>query len=319
MTKPTKRSLWLFWIPLSLAVAIFLFVTFIGNILVIGAKLGGVTPWLEWGFYGFVMTVFIWFVIAPFAGALAKPVLALEDVAVGNNNLDHEKLKKVARQLIDADVLPREQREELAGAMGLGSDIREPLAAAIKAQKKSTAKIIHEHAVLVFITTAISQNGRLDAIAVLVANFRLVRLLVKHFGYRPPLPMLIKIYAQIFLASLIANELDDLDAGSIFGYLGFGGVAAALGAGLIVNSLFDGTINALFTLRVGFVTRKYLLNAGNELSRSEVRKEANKEAMKALIPVVEESGKKLPSAMKTILDKILNRSAGGNAANSGSK
>src|ERR1019366_8895012 len=91
-----------------------------------------------------------------------------------------------------------------------------PLAAAINAQTESAAKIIREHAVIIFVSTAVSQNGRLNAIAVLAANLRLVRTLVRHLGYRPPLPMLVKIYAQIFLAALVADKLEDLDlAGGI--------------------------------------------------------------------------------------------------------
>lgn len=293
----------MFWLPLGLAIAIFLLVIFVGNILVIGSKLGFFSTSLEWGFYGFLILVFIWLIAAPLFGVLAKPVLALEDVASGSSKADYKKLKKVARQLINAGVLPPEQHMKLAGAMGLGSDVLEPLAAAICVQRESATKIIRSHAVQVFVATAVSQSGRLDTIAVLVTNFRLVRLLVKHFGYRPPLPTLVKIYAQIFLASLIADELDDLDVDGVLGHVGLGAVAAFPGTGLIVNSLFDGTINALFTLRVGFVTRKCLLNAGSSLTRSEIRKVANREARQELMPVVKDASHRLPGAIKSIVEK----------------
>lgn len=295
----------MFWLPLGLAIAIFLLVTFVGNILIIGSKLGVFSCSFEWGFYGFLISVFIWLIAAPVFGVLAKPVLALEDVASASSKADYKKLKKVARQLINAGVLPPEQHKKLAGAIGLGSDLCEPLATAVNAQRESATKIIRSHAVRVFVATAISQSGRLDAIAVLVTNFRLVRLLVQHFGYRPPLPTLIKIYTQIFLASLFADELDDMDVEGVLGNVGFGAVAAIPGTGLVVNSLFDGTINALFTLRVGFVTRKCLLNAGSSLTRSEIRKVANREARQELMPVMRDALPVLPNAIKQVAQNLV--------------
>lgn len=305
MKEPTKSSVWVLWLPLGLAIAIFFLVTLVGNILVIGSKLGLFSSSLEYGFYGLLMIVFVWLIATPLLGVLAKPVLALEEVVSGSSKADHNKLKRVARQLINAGVLPPEQHMKLAGAIGLGSDLREPLAAGINAQRESAIKIIRSHAVRVCVATAISQSGRLDAIAVLVTNFRLVRLLVQHFGYRPPLPTLIKIYAQIFLTSLIADELDDLDVESVFGNVGFGAIAAIPGTGLVVNSLFDGTINALFTLRVGFVTRKCLLNAGSSLTRSAIRQVANREARQELMPVVKDALLMLPSAITQVFQRIL--------------
>jgi len=136
-------------------------------------------------------------------------------------------------------------------------------------------------------------------------NIRLVRSLVKHFGYRPPLPTLIQIYAQIFLASLIADEIDDLDVEGILGQVGFGALAAVPGSGLVVNSVFDGTINALFTLRVGFVTRKCLLNAGRVLTRSAIRRVANRDARQELMPVVKEGLSVLPKHFTQVARNFL--------------
>ena len=309
MTKSTKRSVWIFWLPLGLAIAIFLLVTFVGNILVIGSKLGFFSSSLEWGFYGLLTIVSIWLIAIPFLGALAKPVLALENVASGSIKADYKKLKKVARQLINAGVLPPEQHMKLAGAIGLGSDVREPLATAINAQRESAVRIIRSHAVQVFVATAISQSGRLDAIAVLVTNFRLVRLLVRHFGYRPPLPTLVKIYAQIFLAALVADEIDDLDVEGVLPCIGLPVTATIPIVGPVAkvatNSAVDGAVNALFTLRVGFVTRKCLLNAGSSLTRSAIRQAANREARQELMPVVKDALLMMPSAITQVFQRIL--------------
>lgn len=305
MKQISNRTIWGVWLPLGLAAAIFLMITFVGNILVIGAKLGTFHRSLEWLFYAGLAVVFIWLIAIPLLGVLAAPVMALEDLAEGATKADFKTLKRVARQLVRSGVLPAEHHQKLAGAIGLGSDLREPLSGAVAAQKESATKIIREHAVLIFVSTAVSQNGRLDSIAVLATNFRLVRTLVTHFGYRPPLPLLIKIYTQIFLAALIADEIDDLDVEGALGHLGFGGLAAIPGAGLIVSSLLDGTINALFTLRVGFVARRYLLNAGATLMRTEVRKDANREARQNLKSVFKDAVPILPKAVKQVVQNFV--------------
>ena len=317
MKQPQNRSIWMFWLPLGLAMAIFLLVTFVGNILVIGSKLGWASPSLEFAFYGFVVIVFVWLIAAPLLGMLAKPVLALDDVTSGKSRANSRQLKKVARQLVDSGTLTKPCHDALRDALCRGSsllvsyaengkkEVPGPLPAAIAAQRETAVDVIRNHAVMVFVATAVSQSGRLDAFAVLATNVRLVRLLVRHFGYRPPLPTLVRIYAQICVASFIADELDDLNVDGILGHVGFGAAAAIPGMGLIVNSWFDGTVNALFTLRIGFVTRRCLLNAGNALTASEIRKVANQEARQELKSVMKESASKLPVAIGQVVEKLV--------------
>ena len=332
----TKRSIWTLWLPVGVAALIFLLITLLGNILVIGSKFGTFHPALEWLFYGGLAFVLFWLIGTPLIGVLTAPVVALEDVATRAGNADYKTLKKIARQLVNSGGLATEHQKKLEGAIALGSDLREPLAAVINAQMDAATKIIREYAVVVFVATAVAQNGRLDAISVLVTNFRLVRTLVRHLGYRPPLPMLVKIYAQIFLAALVADKLDDLDmAGGIehavkasaeiaHGTLhliggtasvasgaadggGFSRAASAFSSAMhpFLNAALDGTINALLTLRVGFVARKYLLNAGSTLTRSEIRKVANREARQELQAVLKDALPVLPSAAKQIVEKWL--------------
>lgn len=305
MKKNSNRTVWLFWLPLGFTLAIFLIITIVGNILVVGSKLGTYNSTLELCFYTLLGIVTCWLIAFPLFSVLGKPVLALEDVISGNSGVDYKKLRKVAKELKNANVLPVEQQTKLAGAIGLGSSIREPLAEAINIQIESSAKIIRTHAVGVFVSTAISQNGKLDAIAVLIANFRLVHSLVIHFGYRPPLQSLIAVYAQIFMATFIADQLDDLNTENFLNKVGLGAVSAVPGAAVFVNSMLDGSINAIFTLRVGFITRKYLLNAGNELVRGDVQKNANLLSRQELIPVLKESLPALPAGIKQMVKAVL--------------
>jgi hypothetical protein len=229
----------------------------------------------------------------------------LEDVTTGAFKSNYKTLRRIARQLAESDSLPAEVKNALAGAVGLGSDLQGPLTAAINTQKQSAIVVIREHAVLAFVSTAISQNGKLDAASVAVTNFRLVQRLVRHFGYRPPLIELVRIYGQVFVAAAIADGINDLDVEGVLSQLGLGAMDAIPGSRLIIDSAFDGAINALFTLRVGFVTRQCLLNAGKTFVRSEVRKTANREARLEIKSVVREAVPAVPSAMKGLLEKWL--------------
>jgi hypothetical protein len=74
---------------------------------------------------------------------------------------------------------------------------------------------------------------------------------------------------------------------------------------LIIDSAFDGAVNALFTLRVGFATRQCLLNAGKTFVRSEVRKAANREARLEMKSVLREAVPAVPAAMKGLIEKWL--------------
>ena len=300
----TKASLWSVWLPLAVGAAICVSISLIGNILVIGTKLGCFHPALEWAFDGGLVLVLIWFIAGPLVRVLAAPVVALEDVTSGSMT-DHNTLKKVAHQLVKAPSLPSEQQIRLAGAMGLGSALHEPLSAAINAQNLSATKLIRDHAVLVFASTAISQNGRLDAAFVIITNLRLVRRLVTHFGYRPPLPELIRIYAHVFMAAVVADSISDLDVEGILSQLGLGVLDSIPGSRLLIDSAFDGAINATFTLRVGFVTQRCLLTAGKTFVRSEVRRTANREARKELKNVLREAAPAVPGAMKTLIEQWL--------------
>jgi uncharacterized membrane protein YcjF (UPF0283 family) len=247
-----KQSVWSVWLPMGIGAIIFLAVTFVGNVLVIGTKLGALHPLLEWAFYGCMIFAFLWLVVIPAVRVLTAPVIALDDVTAGKSK--YKVLRRIAYQLAESDSLSADLKNRLAGAASLGSDLQELLATAINAQKFSATVIIREHAVVTFVSTTISQNGRLDAVSVVVTNFRLVRRLVRHFGYRPPVFELARIYGQVFVAAVIADGVNDLDLEGVLSQLGLGVVDAIPGSRLIIDSAFDGAVNALFTLRVGFVT-----------------------------------------------------------------
>jgi hypothetical protein len=117
----------------------------------------------------------------------------------------------------------------------------------------------------VFMTTAISQNGSLDALLVLAAQSKLVLEVARVYYQRPTLRDLLYLYSNVAATAFIAAELEDIDLSEqvqpiLTAVLG-SSVAAIPGmsaaAGLFVNSVTTGAGNAYLTLRVGIITRHY--------------------------------------------------------------
>jgi Domain of unknown function (DUF697) len=117
----------------------------------------------------------------------------------------------------------------------------------------------------VFITTAISQNGSLDALFVLLVQSRMIRQIAQVYYQRPTLRDLAYLYGNIASTALMASQLDDVDLseqvqpvlsavlGSVAGAVP--GLQAA--SSLFVNSIVTGTANAFLTLRVGIMAKRY--------------------------------------------------------------
>lgn len=117
----------------------------------------------------------------------------------------------------------------------------------------------------IFITTAISQNGSLDALLVLAAQSKLILEVARVYYQRPTVRDLIFLYTNVGATAFIAGELEDLDLSEqvqpiITSVLGSAaGAIPGLGAAtnLFVNSVVTGTGNAFLTLRVGAITKQY--------------------------------------------------------------
>lgn len=117
----------------------------------------------------------------------------------------------------------------------------------------------------VFLTTAISQNGSVDALLVLAAQGKLVHDIATIYYQRPTVRDLVYLYTNVAATAFVAGEIDDIDVAEqiqpvVTAILG-SSVAAIPGmsaaASLFVNSVATGSGNAYLTLRVGVITRQY--------------------------------------------------------------
>ena len=149
----------------------------------------------------------------------------------------------------------------------------------------------------VFVTTAISQNGRLDAILVLLAQVRLIWEVAHIFNQRPSIREMTNLYANVAATALVVGTLEELDieeqiepiitpliSSSVFGGIpGAGGLAT-----FMTTSIVEGAANALLTLRVGIITRRYFGMKKISDSR-DLRRAASLEAGNMLASIVVKS------------------------------
>ena len=152
---------------------------------------------------------------------------------------------------------------------------------------------IKEWGKTVFMITAVSQSNLLDTVSVLIINYRMISDIVLASGFRPTKPQLFNIYIKVlstaffsYCTSQIFTDIDDLqpfnfagsdnvispddaDLGDIDSSdVGFGNtiiqrIKTIKIPGLLVESAAQGCINALMTMRIGYVTKAYILNGSD--------------------------------------------------------
>jgi uncharacterized membrane protein YcjF (UPF0283 family) len=187
-----------------------------------------------------------------------------------------------------------------------GSSDKESIIEALDLLDVECKRMIKSNASAVFITTAVSQNGPLDSVFVFVTAAKLVWKISMLYNQRPAVSDIMKLYANVFATVLLTRQLDDLDLVTeqlepIISTL-FGGTVGSVVPGVsyavsfVVDSIFEGSINTLLTLRVGVITQKYC----RSLTKSEpktMRKAASIQACEMLGGIVSENSKKIADAL----------------------
>jgi hypothetical protein len=169
---------------------------------------------------------------------------------------------------------------------------------------KKSDEIIQQTASTVFISTAISQSGRLDAFLVMSAQSRMVWRIARLYYQRPTLRDLIQLYANVAGTAFLASEFEDVDISeqvepvlsSTLGALAVTIPGVQLAASILVNSVLTGAANAFLTLRVGIIARRYCGSLVISEKRS-LRRAASAEAAKLLGSIVRQGTAKLSKAL----------------------
>ena len=187
---------------------------------------------------------------------------------------------------------------------GLSLSSRQQIEEALLILSKKSDEIIEQTASTVFLSTAISQSGRLDAFLVLSAQSRMVWRIARLYYQRPTFRDLIQLYANVAGTAFLASELDDIDISeqmepilsSALGALAVSIPGVQLAASVLASSVLTGAANAFLTLRVGIITRQY---CGSLMiaEKKTLRRAASAEAAKLLGSIVKKGTARLSKAL----------------------
>lgn len=170
------------------------------------------------------------------------------------------------------------------------------LETALTGLKKEADQEIKDRAMQIFLATAISQSGRLDAFVVLATNLRMIYAIAEIYYNRPGLRDLLKLYKNVLIAVFLASEIDDIDFDAQIAPVLSSSLAGALPvfnnvAALIQDSILEGTANAYLALRIGILSREYC-HAITKIDLKSKRRNASVEALKMLGVIAVEGGRR---------------------------
>ena len=280
----------LFWGLIGSGLLFILALIIIGNILTIGDQLAQVHPAVSITFYIVTVLLLFFLIIRPLLAVFSLPEISAGKF-LDNDETDPgpKAAIKVAKQLLRQGQLSAMEQNAIKTVLKNNQDPSHTLGRIFDGRLDKMDEIIHRHAKQVFVSTALSQNGRLDAFLVLAINFRMLKELISNYGYRPTYAQLIKTYTKVLAAALVADGIEDTQLAEFFPALSKGFLGVIPGLGTLSSSFVQGTGNAFLTLRVGYITKNYYAMANRGLSRRELRVRANRTALKKLSFIVRDS------------------------------
>jgi Domain of unknown function (DUF697) len=157
--------------------------------------------------------------------------------------------------------------------------------------------VVRRTASTVFLSTALMQNGRLDALILLVTQIQMVGRVARVYVQRPSPRELVRLYANVAGTAFISSGLESLDLSEMVAPLATslvpalkGGIPGLSGiSALLVRCVSNGAANAFLTLRVGEVARRYC-ELTSRTSPELIRKSATAAAVQHLGRIVRENG-----------------------------
>jgi hypothetical protein len=275
-----------------------LVILLLGNVITVGEKLGEIchTVYAEYAFYVLVSILVLAFVIVPIIKVHAAPEFPA--LGMGDETSDLKKLNSFGRKLVsncgyieDAEQRAKHQealRAELKACAedmeGLKALIDREVALRFDGSKEMGIQGVNakmkEWAKSVFMITAVSQNNLVDTTVVLVMNYRQIEDLVLATGFRPTRAQMFRIYANILTTTLISYCTSEV-LSDLAGETTLAGAMANLKIpGVISESAIQGAVNALLTLRIGYVTKTFLMEGPDALAGRTRRREVSIKAFK---------------------------------------
>lgn len=293
-----------FWIMIGIGVVILMLLIVISSILSVGEHLRNISRYFEYGFYGLSFLLVYILIINPMRIILFAPTFSIATIMDPHNKKTKKTYKKVTKNIAKNKDTSDEDKEMLISGLSDQSKLQENLNFYFnKRLKPEINRIIMRNAKTVMISTAISQNGRLDMMSVIVVNLKMIKEIVLKCGFRPSYPKLGKLSVNVFTTAMIAEGLEGLDFSDLFPQSTANALAEIPLIKPIASSIVQGISNALLTIRIGIVTRKYLFTEYKNISKSEIRVSSIKESIKMLPSVVKDVLTFFPNQITKIFTK----------------
>ena len=182
---------------------------------------------------------------------------------------------------------------------------REHVAPLLAPLDRRAREVIRQEALAVGVTTAVSWNGTMDAFLVLWRSCNLASRIARIYYGRPGVRGTLSILRDVSAATLASAYLQDL------GQMAGGALGGAFGktVGTVAGPLMEGGLNAVATLRIGYLTqaRCRAFQAWNERTRAQAVAGAFAEASRHAREVVGDIVRTVGGGMLKLPGRILGK------------
>jgi uncharacterized membrane protein YcjF (UPF0283 family) len=283
-SKKRNRTKYL-WYTIAIGCLIIFSLILLSSILNIGERLRKISIYLEIGFYVLIVLVVLLAIVRPIVIIVKSPSLSIITVENKNTNKAMITYKKVAKNIIKNNELPSDEvmmltkyrkNEELL------INLNYVFEHSIKNQINS---LIISKAKVVMISTAICQSARFDMATTFTINLNMIKDIVQVCGFRPSMKNLSKLTIKVFGTALIAEGLENLTIDDVMPKTAMNAISEVPLLGKVLESVIQGAANALLTVRIGCIARRYLFSDGQVVTQEDIRRQAYKETL-LLIPQV---------------------------------
>lgn len=280
-----KSKTKIFWISIAIGCLIVFTLMLLSSVINIGERLRKIHVSVEIAFYVLVFLIVFWVIINPIRIILTSPSFEICTTLDPDSHKVRSVYRAVARNMAKNQNVDEEHRLLLTKYKNYDELQMNMTVVFHDCIKKNLNNIIIKKAKTVLISTAICQNARMDMITVFSVNLNMIKDLVTECGFRPNMTNLSKLTINVFSTALIAEGLESISIDDILP----NSVNNALGQipfiKPVMASVTQGIANALLTIRIGCVTRKYLFRDGNIITKEDIRKSAFKDSL-ILLPMV---------------------------------
>jgi len=298
-----------FWILIGIGVVLLFGFILLSNIISVGERLRVIHVYLEYGFYGISVVLVYILVINPVRVITFAPTFSIDSI-LDDDNKRHKIYKDAAKVLVKNDYLTDEDKASLSDNMGDKDELKKALTVVFDTTiKEEINKLIIKNSTTVLVSTALSQNGNLDMLSVVAINLKMIKEIVQLSGFRPTYPNLAKLSLNVLITSLIAEGLEDIEVSELLPNKISETLTDLPFVKTISSSIFSGIANGMLTCRVGVVTRSYLFNDNELLTKKQIRRMAYLESLKMMPIIIKDGLTVFPKSVSNMIVKPFKKRA----------